>query len=44
MTSSNTENEIAKLDPYGPDYGIFAEALRRFDGLTAEKLKAGPGT
>lgn len=40
MTSSNTENEIAKLDPYGPDYDIFVKALRRFDGLTAEKLKA----
>lgn len=40
MTSSNTEKEIAKLNPYGPDYGIFVEALRRFDGLTAEKLKA----
>lgn len=40
MTSSNTEKEIAKLDPYGPDYGIFVKALRKFDGLTAETLKA----
>ncbi|MFW2367431.1 MAG: hypothetical protein ACN4GW_13515 [Desulforhopalus sp.] len=39
MTSSNNEKEIAKLDPYGPDYGIFVKALMRFDGLTAEKLK-----
>jgi hypothetical protein len=39
MTGSNTEKEIAKLDPNGPDYDIFVEALKRFDGLTAEKLK-----
>ena len=25
---------------YGPDYGIFVKALRKFDGLTAETLKA----
>ena len=40
MTGTNSEKEIAKLNPYGPDYGIFVAALRKFDGLTAEKLKA----
>jgi len=39
MTVYNTDNEVSKLDPNGPDYVIFAKALRRFDGLTAEKLK-----
>ena len=37
---SSKEREIAKLDPNGPDYQIFVKALRKFDGLTAEKLKA----
>lgn len=40
MTRYNTEEEVAKLDPNGPDYGIFVKALRRFEGLTAEELKA----
>ena len=40
MTSSNAEKEVAKLDPRGPDYSIFVKALRKFDGLTAETLKA----
>lgn len=40
MTGCNSEKEIAKLDPYGPDYAIFVKALRKFDGLTAENLKA----
>ncbi len=39
MIGSNVEKEVAKLDPNGPDYGIFVKALRTFDGLTAEKLK-----
>jgi hypothetical protein len=39
MASYNTEKEVAKLDPNGPDYDIFVRALRRFDGLTAEELK-----
>ena len=37
---SSKELEIAKLDPNGPDYQIFVKALRKFGGLTAEKLKA----
>jgi hypothetical protein len=37
---SSQEQEIAKLDPNGPNYHIFVKALRKFDGLTAEKLKA----
>ena len=40
MTAYSTEEEVAKLDPNGPDYGIFVKALRRFEGLTAEDLKA----
>jgi hypothetical protein len=40
MTRYNTEEEVAKLDPKGPDYGIFVKALRMFEGLTAEELKA----
>lgn len=40
MTGYNTEKEVAKLDPNGPDYDIFVKALRTFEGLTAEELKA----
>ena len=40
LPSSSKEREVAKLDPNGPDYQIFVKALRKFDGLTAEKLKA----
>ena len=40
MASYNNEKEVAKLDPNGPDYGIFVKALRRFESLTAEELKA----
>ena len=40
MTGYNVDKEVAKLDPNGPDYIIFVKALRKFDGLTAEKLKA----
>lgn len=40
MSKSNVEKEVAKLDPKGPDYGIFVKALRHFRGLTAENLKA----
>lgn len=39
MNDSNVEKEVAKLDPNGPDYAIFVKALRKFDLLTAEKLK-----
>ena len=39
MIDVNTEQEVAKLDPNGPDYQIFVKALRNFDGLTAERLK-----
>ncbi|MBT8353974.1 MAG: hypothetical protein KJO60_05595 [Desulfofustis sp.] len=39
MSKSIFKKEVAKLDPNGPDYLIFVEALRKFDGLTAEKLK-----
>ena len=39
MTGYNFEKEVAKLDPNGPDYVIFVEALKKIDGLTAEKLK-----
>lgn len=39
MTDSNVEKEVDKLDPNGPDYDIFVKALRKFDLLTAEKLK-----
>ena len=37
---SSREREVAKLDPNGPDYQIYVKALRKFDGLTAENLKA----
>lgn len=37
---SSQEREVAKLDPNGPDYQIYVKALRKFDGLTAENLKA----
>ena len=37
---SSKEQEVAKLDPNGPDYQIYVKALRKFDGLTAENLKA----
>ena len=37
---SSKEREVAKLDPNGPDYQIYVKALRKFDGLTAENLKA----
>ena len=37
---SSKEREVAKLDPTGPDYKIYVRALRKFDGLTAENLKA----
>ena len=37
---SSKEREVAKLDPDGPDYLIYVKALRKFDGLTAENLKA----
>jgi len=40
MTGYNVEKEVAKLDPNGPDYVIFVKALKKFDGLTADKLKA----
>ena len=40
MIGYNVEKEVAKLDPNGPDYAIFVKALRKFEGLTAEKLKA----
>ena len=40
MTGYNVEKEVARLDPNGPDYVIFVKALKKFDGLTAEKLKA----
>ena len=40
MTGFNVEMEVAKLDPNGPDYHIFVKALRKFDGLSAENLKA----
>ena len=40
MTGYNVKNEVAKLDPNGPDYVIFVKALKKFDGLTADKLKA----
>ena len=39
MTVFNVEKEVAKLDPNGPDYQIFVKALKKFDGLTAERLK-----
>ena len=39
MTNSIVEKEVGKLDPNGPDYDIFVKALRKFDLLTAEKLK-----
>ena len=37
---SSKEKEVAKLDPNGPDYKIYVKTLRKFDGLTAENLKA----
>ena len=37
---SAKEQEVAKLDPDGPDYQIYVKAVRKFDGLTAERLKA----
>ena len=37
---SSKEQEVAKLDPNGPDYQIYVRALRKFEGLTAENLKA----
>ena len=37
---SSKEREVAKLDPNGPDYKIYVNTLRKFDGLTAENLKA----
>lgn len=37
---SSKEREVAKLDPNGPDYKIYVKTLRKFDGLTAENLKA----
>ena len=39
MIAYNVEQEVAKLDPKGPDYEIFVEALKNFEGLTAEGLK-----
>ena len=39
MTAFNVEQEVAKLDPNGPDYEIFVKALKKFEGLTAEGLK-----
>jgi hypothetical protein len=39
MTNFNVAQEVAKLDPNGPDYEIYVEALKNFDGLTAERLK-----
>ena len=39
MTDFNVKQEVAKLDPNGPDYEIFVKALKNFDGLTAERLK-----
>ncbi len=39
MAVLNVEKEVAKLDPNGPDYQIFVKALKKFDGLTAERLK-----
>ena len=35
VTGYNTDKEVSKLDPNGPDYIIFAQALRKLDGLTA---------
>ena len=40
VSLSSKEREVAKLDPDGPDYQIYVKALRKFDGLTAENLKA----
>ena len=40
MNEYNADQEVAKLDPNGPDYEIFVKTLRHFDGLTAEQLKA----
>ena len=39
MTPFNAEQEVAKLDPNGPDYQIYVEVLQKFDGLTDERLK-----
>ena len=40
MNEYNADQEVAKLDPNGPDYEIFVKTLRHFNGLTAEQLKA----
>jgi hypothetical protein len=39
MTDFIVEQEVAKLDPNGPDYQIFVKALKNFNGLSAERLK-----
>ena len=39
MNDIKAAQEVAKLDPNGPDYEIFVKALKNFDGLTAERLK-----
>lgn len=40
MNELNADQEVAKLDPNGPDYEIYVKALKHFNGLTAEQLKA----
>ena len=40
MNEFNADQEVAKLDPNGPDYEIFVRTLKHFNGLTAEQLKA----
>lgn len=39
MTAFNVDQEVARLDPNGPNYQIFVKTLKNFDGLTAERLK-----